>query len=223
LNTKTAKIKTKKWYKKWKIELSEYKYLIILSMIFLVFSELTGFYASRYVDKISVVSVPDIILDNIPTLNLEILFMYVPVLLFLLVLAYTVLFRVKEIHKVAILFSLLIAIRGAFITLTHLGAPVDAKFTTDSPLIFQFMTFRNDLFFSGHAAMPFMAFLIFRKEKIGKVFLVLTIISSATVLLMHVHYSIDVFSAFFITYGIYTFGQWLLNKEFWNRLIVQKV
>jgi len=220
LDTKTAKIRTKKWYNEWKIELSEYKYIIFLSLVFLVSAELVGFYASRYVDKITVVSVPDIILDNIPTMNLEVLFIYIPILIFLLIITYTTFFRAKEIHKVAILFGLLIAIRGTFITLTHLGAPADAIIVTNPPLIFELINFRNDLFFSGHTSMPFMAFLIFRKETIGKVFLVLTIISATTVLLMHVHYSIDVFSAFFITFGVYTFGQWLLNKEFWNRLRV---
>jgi len=37
-------------------------------------------------------------------------------------------------------------------------------------------------------------------------------VMAATVLLMHVHYSIDVFSAFFITYGIYKIGQRLVAK-----------
>ena len=34
-----------------------------------------------------------------------------------------------------------------------------------------------------------------------------------TVLGMHQHYSIDVFAAFFITYGCYKFGNWFLMKS----------
>jgi membrane-associated phospholipid phosphatase len=62
--------------------------------------------------------------------------------------------------------------------------------------------------------MAFMAFLVFRKETIGKFFLILTAIFSVTVLLMHVHYSIDVFSAFFITYGVYKFCGWVIGEGY---------
>ena len=33
-----------------------------------------------------------------------------------------------------------------------------------------------------------------------------------TVLGMHQHYSIDVFAAFFITYGVYKMGGWVIKK-----------
>jgi len=206
-----------KWYVEWKVELSKYKYFILLSLIFLFLAERLNFYASSYVDRLPSIAVKDLILNNIPTLNLWIIFIYGPFLFFSLIILYTLFFRVKEFHKVAILFSLLIFVRSIFITLTHIGAPTDASVANANYGFFNFFTFKNDLFFSGHVAMPFMAFLIFRKEAIGKIFLALTIISALTVLFMHVHYSIDVFSAFFITYGVYSFGQWLLNKDIFNK------
>jgi hypothetical protein len=43
-------------------------------------------------------------------------------------------------------------------------------------------------------------------------FLVMSLVLATTALLMHVHYSIDVFSAFFITYGTYHLGEWLFKK-----------
>jgi len=213
---KTANIK--KWYDEWKIELSEYKYLILLSLMFLVLAEIISFYTSTYVDKIPGVAVRDLILDNIPTLNLDFIFVYSFIALLLLIALYALFFKIKEFHKIAILFSLLVLTRSIFITLTHLGIPADARVITNCPGSYVLFNFRNDLFFSGHVAMPFMAFLIFRSEMIGKVFLLLTIILSLTVLFMHVHYSIDVFSAFFITYGVYHFGQWIINKEFFNKV-----
>ena len=66
------------------------------------------------------------------------------------------------------------------------------------------MIFRNDLFFSGHTAFPFLAFLIFRDSWIRWVFLAGSLVQGTTVLLMHVHYSIDVVAAFFIAYGSYS-------------------
>ncbi len=211
------------WFKDWKIEISEYKYLILISIFCLILSAIMTIFASTYVDRINVVAVPDLILDNIPVINLNILFSYSFVTLLVLLTTYVVFFRVKEFHKAALLFSLLVLTRSIFITLTHLGAPPEALLGGNAPGIYQLFNFRNDLFFSGHAAMPFMAFLLFRKEWIGKAFLILTIILSATVLLMHIHYSIDVFSAFFITYGVYKFGEWLMNKEFWHKARVKRI
>jgi hypothetical protein len=207
----------KKWYADWKIELLEYKYFILLSLLLLSLSEILNFYASTYVDKIPAVAVQDLILDNIPTLNLDFIFVYSYILLLSLITLYTLFFKIKELHKVTILFSLLILTRSIFITLTHLGVPNDARVIVNTSQLYSIFNFRNDLFFSGHVAMPFMAFLIFRKEIIGKIFLLISIILATTVLFMHVHYSIDVFSAFFITYGVYTFGQWLLNKNIFNK------
>jgi membrane-associated phospholipid phosphatase len=106
---------------------------------------------------------------------------------------------------------LLVLIRSFFISLTHLGIPADAILPS-GPHLWSMIIFKNDLFFSGHTALPFLGFLIFRKEKIRAFFLVMTVILAATVLLMHVHYSIDVFAAFFIAYGSYKFGNIIFKK-----------
>ncbi|MBD3360385.1 hypothetical protein GF366_01130, partial [Candidatus Peregrinibacteria bacterium] len=82
--------------------------------------------------------------------------------------------------------------------------------------------FENDLFFSGHTAVPFLAFLVFKESKIFKwVMFAGSILMAITVLLMHVHYSIDVFAAFFITYGIYSISNKIfrdLNIRFKRRV-----
>ena len=81
-----------------------------------------------------------------------------------------------------------------------------------APAWFTVLDFKNALFFSGHTAVPFLGFLLFRKEKIGIFFLIATIVMALTVLFMHVHYSIDVFAALFITWGSYGIGEWLFRK-----------
>jgi hypothetical protein len=81
----------------------------------------------------------------------------------------------------------------------------------DFPWIFKGISFQNDMFFSGHTAIPFLGFLLF-DGKIRYFFLCGSICMGTVVLLMHLHYSIDVFSAFFITYCCYRVGNVLLEK-----------
>jgi len=47
------------------------------------------------------------------------------------------------------------------------------------------LNFSNDLFFSGHTAVPFLGYLLFKEEKIRYVFLALSIMMGGVVLLMH--------------------------------------
>jgi hypothetical protein len=214
--TKTSKHESElqKWFKSWKTEISKHKYLLLASFIMLAIAGVICFFASTYVDKIQAIPSSDLILDHIPTINLNIFYVYGFMLVLITAIIYSILFHVKKFHEITFLFGMLILVRSFFITLTHLGVPNDARIITEAPSLFQLMSFQNDLFFSGHTAMSFMAFLIFRKEAIKTFFLISTIILSATVLLMHVHYSIDVFSAFFITYGVYKFGEWFISKGY---------
>jgi membrane-associated phospholipid phosphatase len=64
-------------------------------------------------------------------------------------------------------------------------------------------TLTKDLFFSGHTATLFILFLVSKKKIIKTVFLISTIAVAISVLLQHVHYTIDVFAAVFFTYACY--------------------
>ena len=65
-------------------------------------------------------------------------------------------------------------------------------------------TFQGNFFYSGHTAFPFLLALIFWDNKyLRYLFLFLTVFFGASVLLAHVHYSIDVFAAPFIVYGMF--------------------
>ena len=80
------------------------------------------------------------------------------------------------------------------------------------PKAYDFLIFNNDLFFSGHVAIAFLGFLLFQEKKLKIFFLIATIVMALTVLFMHVHYSIDVFAALFITYSTHEFGKRLFKK-----------
>jgi hypothetical protein len=58
----------------------------------------------------------------------------------------------------------------------------------------------KDLFFSGHTATLFLLFLVADKRILKIIFLSFAVIVGISVLLQHVHYSIDVFTAPFFSY-----------------------
>jgi len=79
----------------------------------------------------------------------------------------------------------------------------------------QNMTSNADLFFSGHTGYPFLCALISWKQKYLRYFFILSSVFFGTIsLLGHYHYTIDVFAAFFITYGIYQISLNLFKKEY---------
>ena len=149
-----------------------------------------------YTDNVNVVSVGDIILDNIPTVDL--LFMYTWGIFIVLAIVVVCRFFERELLPFAAkTIAAFYYIRAGFINLTHWGAPENFfKLPTKymrNPVHLNF--YMNDLFFSGNTGFPFLAALIFWKTAFFAG-LIMSLSQGATVLLMHVHYSIDVFSAF---------------------------
>ena len=195
----------------WKKDIKDNWRLIVIALVFLLAAGIFNFIAGNYVDKAGTVQSTDLILDNIPAVDLSWLYGYGALFVVLALLFYPLIFRPKELHSTIIQFSLLILIRSFFISLTHLKAPADAIYSNFA-LLDQIILFHNDLFFSAHTAIPFLGFLLFRKERIGPFFAISTVVMATAVLLMHAHYSIDVFAAFFIAYGSYKIGQRIIEK-----------
>lgn len=198
-------------FNEWKKEIKVHRKLIILSMIFFLAALVISYAAGNYVEKREALPVKDLILDNIPTVDLDFFYVYGFSFIILVFFAYPLFFKIKELHVAISQFSLLVLMRSFFISLTHLSTPADSLIYT-APRLFILLDFKNALFFSGHTAVPFLGFWLFKKEKIGIFFFIATVIMAITVLFMHVHYSIDVFAALFITYGSFMMGKWLFKK-----------
>lgn len=77
---------------------------------------------------------------------------------------------------------------------------------------------RNDLFFSGHTATLFLLSLTSVPSHLRRLFLVLTILLGAMLLLQHVHYTVDVLSALFFTWGCYSLSKKLPTSPTNNSL-----
>lgn len=182
-----------------------------LGLVFLLASFVVNYYAGIYATESASSSVTDIILSNTPVFDVDGIFIYGPFILwaFVIVLILTKPQRIPFVFKSIALF---IIIRSVFVTLTHIG-PFPDLVTLDSNLL-KYFTSANDLFFSGHTGLPFLMALIFQKNHRLLVFFTATAIFFGVIVLMaHLHYSIDVLAAFFITYTIYHLAGFLFKKD----------
>lgn len=193
----------------------EFRISILLSILTFVASIVVVFYAIGYATESASNSVTDIVLSNIPVYAVDGFFVYGTVFFALLGVALLAAHPKRipfALHTIALFYF----VRAAFISLTHLG-----PFPTSVASSFDFGTFvgrmlvgGGDLFFSGHTGLPFLMALMFWREKnIRYLFLSGSIYFGAIVLLGHLHYSIDVASAFFITYGVFHIAEWLFPKD----------
>jgi hypothetical protein len=201
----------KQGFHDWRHELVEYRYLILLSLLIVAAATFLDYYSGVYVStKTKVAYVPDLILDHIGPIDIGFFYVYGYLTLCFTLFLYPFVLHIRTLHVVVSQFSFLVMLRAVFVLLTHLQTPPDG-ILVDFPWIFKGISFQNDMFFSGHTAIPFLGFLLF-EGKIRYFFLCGSIFMGITVLVMHLHYSIDVFSAYFITYCCYKMGNVVLRK-----------
>lgn len=187
------------------------KHLIAVAGALTAVALCTDYYCGAYVTVTAGAKVPDLILDRLPAVDMSFLFVYGYMALIIAMFAQPVLFRVRTLHVVAIQFSLLLMLRSVFMIFTHLETPAGSV-AVGFPWFFEKLYFENDMFFSGHTAMPFLGFYLFRHSPFRYVFLVGAAVMGMVVLAMHLHYSIDVFGAFFMTYCSYRMGLRVIRK-----------
>jgi hypothetical protein len=193
-------------------------------ILLLGISLVTQFWVSGYVTRSSSLPVTDIILSNTRVYDVGGIFVWGSVVLFLVGLF----FCLKHINctpfvmKSVALFTL---IRSVFVSLTHISpfpthAVIESVFFNKEAFYGIFTG--NDLFFSGHTGIPFLLALIFWEHKTLRIiFLGFSALFAIVVLLGHLHYSIDVLSAFFITYSIFHLCQVFFKKD-WKLFKIKK-
>ncbi|GJQ61992.1 MAG: hypothetical protein SCALA702_10450 [Melioribacteraceae bacterium] len=137
----------------------------------------------------------------------------------LLVIVLYMLPRPKILLFAAYGYGLLVAVRMATMFLLPLEAP-PSIIPLEDPFIAIIgggVTLQKDLFFSGHTGTSFFFFLILENKLLKYIMLAVTIIIGSFVLLQHVHYSIDVFSAPFFTFAVFS-----ITRKFVSSYLSQK-
>src|SRR3989339_948100 len=169
-------------------------------------------YMGRYADSVVGPQVPDLLIEHLPVWNSGLLLGPVAALLALFVFFAVALAVPQELPFILVTISLFVFVRSLFIGLTHLG-PISGAINLDYrfSVWLNYITFRNDFFFSGHAGYPFLMFFLARPKWLKCFCLLNSIVMAAVVLLNRNHYSIDVFAAFFIAYGIYGLSKFLFS------------
>ena len=185
----------------------------LIGAILLAISLLALYFANLYVSFHASNSVSDIILDHIPVINVNFLFSE-GALIFLVILLLVNLLEPRHIPFVLKGTALFIVARCFFMILTHTAPPIHMSYLDPTTLIYK-LSSGDDLFFSFHTGLPFFMALVFWDEKYLRYFFIFSAIVGATVVLLgHLHYSIDVFSALFISYGVFQIAKYLFPKDF---------
>ncbi len=200
--------------KKWNVALKDRRFLIslLIGLIYLGISLYINFIAGTYATEQVSNSVTDIVLSNTRVYDVDLYFIYGPLVLFTFV-AGLLLHNPKKLPFTLKSISLFTVIRSVFISLTHLG-PFPTEAISTSSNWFSKFTFGGDLFFSGHTGLAFLMALIFWQNKtLRYIFLAYSAFIAVVVLLGHYHYSIDVLAAFFITYSIYHISVLFLKED----------
>lgn len=158
--------------------------------------------------------VEDIILSNIPVFEIDTIIL----LLVFIVIGIVIGLLTLEPRRIPFLLksgAVFILIRSVFITMTHLGPfPEQVETTTNVFLRTVGLGGTADFFFSGHTGLPFLMGLMFWEDpRLRYLFITFSVTLGIGMLLAHLHYSIDVFAAFFITYSIYHLCLWLFPKD----------
>lgn len=189
-----------------------FRYSTIAAVLLLSVSVVINYYAGTYATEQASNSVTDIILSNIPVFNVDIIFVYGPFLLIIFVTTLLIL-QPKYIPFTLHSLTLFILTRAFFISLTHIG-PFPSQEVLNLGTFSSKFIFGGDLFFSGHTGIPFLMALVFWHEKyLRYIFIAWSIFFGTAALLGHLHYTIDVFSAFFITYTIFHVAEIVFKKE----------
>ncbi|MBK9390537.1 MAG: hypothetical protein IPN68_10185 [Bacteroidetes bacterium] len=152
----------------------------------------------------------DLILDNLPVIDLSLVYDIVCLIPIFLMFIYVV--HKKEYNRVPFLLLMIgifYLVRGVFIVLTPFGNP--PMFGGSDPLFNGFSKYELGVYPSGHAGNVFMLFLLVNDSLYKKIIITCLIIVIIALLLSHGHYSIDIFSGIFFAYAIKSYGM----KNFW--------
>ncbi len=192
---------------------------MLSGLLFLGFALVVKHFSDRYLSGLEGTAVEDVLLNWLPTLDIDFLMIQSAILLTLVTIGLFVI-RPQYLPFGTKALATFLIMRSLFVTLTHLGLnPHQIQIDDTGGIGFWIYDLlynsRNDFFFSGHTGIPFLMALIFWQEKIWRnFFFIMSFLFGVSVLIAHVHYSIDVFAAPFMTYSIFCLSRTLFPRDY---------
>ncbi|MBP9765660.1 MAG: phosphatase PAP2 family protein [Candidatus Pacebacteria bacterium] len=179
---------------------------MLIGTLLFAFGLFVTYFAYAYTTTIKGPVAEDLFLSNLPTLEVSFWFFFAIFFMGGIAIILSLL-NPRRAPFILIATGIFFAVRAFFLILTHLSPPniqYYAGFSTGT-----------DLFFSGHVGYAFLLALLFWRNRFFKIlFIALSIVMAGLVLLGHLHYSIDVFSAYFIVYVVFIFSKRIFKGEY---------
>jgi hypothetical protein len=148
----------------------------------------------------------DLILDNLPVIDLSLIYDIVALIPIILTIIYF--FHKKDFNRIPfflLMVGIFYIVRGIFIVLTPFGNP--PMFNGSDPLFHGFSNYELGVYPSGHAGNVFLLLLLVKDKAYKWIFGICLIIVILSLFLAHGHYSIDILSGIFFSYAIRSFGE----------------
>lgn len=188
---------------------------LINALILLALAIIFQFYASAYIDRTPGNPAFDLFLGILPVVNLNLLIVEgaLAAIAFSVVLVLAkpqyLLFTLKAA-------AIFIATRAMFIAVTHIGI-YPGQINPDTGFFDRIYTgfgLEAGFFFSGHAGLPLLMALILWNKKFWRyAYIILSIVFGIAVLFAHIHYTMDVLAAPYMTYGIFKMSQYFFPED----------
>lgn len=196
-------------------------YSLIIAFALLGISFVAYHFASAYslvfLARPTSTYVGDLLLDNLPAVDLNFIIIEVALAAIVAGAVYLVFWKPSHILFSLKALALFNITRALFVSLTHVGlypghiAPGAGIFDG----IYLYFNFQTGFFFSAHTGLPFLLALIFWNKPVTRyVFLALSFVFAVAVLLARVHYSIDVLAAPFMAYGIFEITKYFFPRDY---------
>jgi len=197
---------------------SSFRKSVLMGLLWLLVAGFLTSLAQKYANQAPGNPVGDIILDNLPafprpdTLICFLIWGSLTIALSILIIG---LLNPRYLPAGLKTIALLYSTRAVFICLTHLKTHPDKIAADGYGSLGKLLYGSNDLFFSGHTALPFLAALIFWEVKWARYYLLsAAVVFAIGTLCAKSHYSIDIFSVPFIGYGLISLARRLFKKDF---------
>jgi hypothetical protein len=174
------------------------KLFALLSLLTLFASFGLNHIMSTYADNVQSNQVTDLFLDLLPVTDVNFIFFWIAFLWCIGLFVYH-LWNPQQLAFLLWSYALFISVRALFITLTHVGPPTNLAII---PKELEVYAFEADMFFSGHVGGPFLFAMLTNHLIWKRVAIFYTALTLVVVLLGHMHYSIDVFAALFISHSL---------------------